>query len=90
MEVLVADSSCYHVGQEVVVVGELGLGLQATLWAYVVPLVLLMVVLLTAARLTGREGLAALLALLSLVPYFVVLYLLRNRLQQSFTFSIKS
>ena len=90
VEVAVADAGSYRVGQAVTIVGELGLGLRATLWAYVVPLVLLMVVLLLATRLTSSEGLGALVALLSLVPYYAVLYLLRERLQRRFKFRIKS
>lgn len=89
VEVLVRDAGRYVEGQEVTIVGEFGLGLRATLWAYAMPLVLLMAVLVVVSRLTGSEGWGALVALVSLVPYYIMLYLLRDRLQRRFTFRIK-
>lgn len=88
MEIPVADPSPYRVGQVVTIVGSIGLGLRATLWAYVLPLVLLMCVMIGVAYYTGSEGLAALVSLGSLIPYYILLYLLRGRLQQRFTFQI--
>lgn len=90
MQIPCADSSLYRVGQEVTIVGSIGLGLRATLWAYVVPLVVLMVVLVAVSWWTEDEGLAALVALASLIPYYIGLYLLRDRLQRTFTFRIKN
>lgn len=90
MDIVCQDAARYRVGQQVTIVGRLGLGLRATLWAYVVPLVLLMAVLITVSQLTGNEGLAALAALLSLVPYSFVLYLLRDRLQRTFQFRLET
>ena len=46
-------------------------------------------VLLIALRLLPDEGLAALTALLALVPYYGVLYLLRDKIQQKMAFSIE-
>ena len=90
MQIPCADSSLYRVGQEVTIVGSIGLGLRATLWAYVVPLVVLMAVLLAVSWWTEDEGLAALVALASLIPYYIGLYLLRDCLQRTFTFRIKN
>lgn len=90
MEVACDDASSYKVGQEVVIVGDIGLGMRATLWAYAVPLVLLMAVLIIVGSQTGREGIAALAALLSLLLYYMVLYMFRDKLQRRFTFKIKS
>lgn len=90
MDIACDNAASYHVGQQVMVVGKLGLGLRATLWAYVVPLILLIAVLITVFHLTGNEGLSALIALLSLMLYAFFLYLLRERLQRTFSFEIKS
>ena len=90
VEVVASDAFRYQVGQEVTIVGELGLGLRATLWAYVVPLLLLMLALMLSVHLTGNEGLSAIIALLALIPYYTLLYLLRGQLQRRFTFRIKS
>ena len=90
MDIACSNAASYQVGQQVTVVGRLGLGLRATLWAYVVPLLLLMTVLLAVSQLTGSEGLGALMCLLALVPYYGALYLFRNRLQRTFQFQVKS
>lgn len=81
--------SRYSIGQDVTIVGEIGLGLRATLWAYVIPLVLLMVVLMVSASYLNA-GIAALLALASLIPYYIILYAFRNKMQRRFSFRIKS
>ena len=79
----------YSVGQEVTLVGEIGLGLRATLWAYVIPLVLLMVVLMVSASYLSA-GVSAILALASLIPYYILLYAFRDKMQRRFSFRIKS
>lgn len=90
IEVYCGDSSQYAVGQPVMLVGRLALGLRATMWAYVVPLLLLMVVLVGVSEYTGNEGTGAIAALLSLIPYYIMLYLLRHRLQRRFSFRIQT
>lgn len=82
------DSSCLSVGDSVRVEGSVGQGLRATWWAYGAPLVLLVLVLMVAVELTGSEGWSAVIALASLVPYYIALYLMRGRLQQRLTFRI--
>ena len=89
VEIPCGDAHRYSIGQEVTIVGELGMGLRATLWAYVVPLILLMVVLMVSASFLSA-GIAAILALASLIPYYIILYAFRNKMQRRFSFRIKS
>ena len=89
IDVPVVNAMNYRKGQEVTLVGEIGLGLRATLWAYAFPLVLLMVALMLGTRLTGSEGWGAMIGLFALVPYYIVLYMLRNKLQRTFSFRVK-
>jgi len=79
----------YKIGQNVTIIGEVSLGLRATLWAYVVPLMLLISVLLFVTHFTHSEGFGACTALLSLIPYYILLYVLREHLQRKFSFRIK-
>lgn len=90
MDIFCSNASSYKVGQEVVIVGEMTLGLRATLWAYVFPLILLLTTLIVFDRLTGSEAWGAMISLISLVLYFSLLYLFRHRLQRNFQFRIKS
>jgi sigma-E factor negative regulatory protein RseC len=46
-------------------------------------------VLLLVLLLTGREGLAALSALAALIPYYFILWLLRDKMRQQLAFAIE-
>ena len=88
IDVYCTDAASFQVGEEVELRGTLSQGLYATVLAYIVPLVLLLVVLLVAVKWTGNEALSALLAILSLFPYYFILFVFRNRLTQRFSFTV--
>lgn len=79
----------YSTGQEVTVWASRDVANRALLLGFGVPFLLLVCVLLIALRLTANEGLAALWALGSLVPYYFALWLLRNRIQRGISFQIE-
>lgn len=79
----------YLPGEAVQVQVAKKLGLRAVALGYVYPFLLLMLVLIIMIAAGIPELKAGSLALLSLVPYYLVLYLFRNRLESTFTFSIK-
>ena len=89
IQVAVPDGSLFHEGQAVIVLGRLSDGLSAAALAYALPLVLLLAVLVIVLALGYDESLAALAAILSLVPYYGILYLFRSRLQRRFSFRLK-
>ena len=76
-----------HVGDGVTLVGSVRQGLRASVIAYVVPLVLMVIALFIGTRLAG-EGTGALAALLVLALYYGVLYLFRDKLGKEFAFEI--
>lgn len=90
MEIPCTDAHSYTVGQDVTIVGEFGLGLRAAFFAYVIPVILLMTVLIAVAMVTGSEGWGAIAALSSLIPYYIIIYILREKMQREFTFRIKT
>lgn len=79
----------YQVGQQVVVSTSGQVAVKALLWAFGVPFVLLMAVLLAVLLLTGNEGWAALGALAALVPYYALLWLWRDKMRQQLVFTIE-
>ena len=89
VDVLRNDTKGFEVGQQVVVWASKDVANQALLLGFGVPFLLLVCVLLIALRLTANEGLAALCALGSLVPYYFALWLLRNRIQRGISFQIE-
>lgn len=90
VDVCTPEASTYRVGDKVVLEGRLSDGRRAALIAYGVPLVLLLVVLVVAVRLTGSDVAGALWALGSVAVYYLLVFLFfRQRLQQQFSFRIK-
>ena len=81
--------AAYQIGQQVVVSTSGQVAVKALLWAFGVPFVLLMTVLVLVLLLTANEGLAALSALVALVPYYLVLWLLRNKMREQLAFRIE-
>lgn len=76
-----------HVGDSVTLVGSVRQGLRASVLAYIVPLVLMVVALFVGTHLAG-EAAGALAALLALALYYGVLFLLRDRIGKRFEFKI--
>ena len=83
------DTTKYATGQEVTVWASRDVANRALLLGFGVPFLLLVCVLLIALRFTANEGVAALLALGSLVPYYFALWLLRDRIQRGISFQIE-
>ena len=77
------------IGQKVMIVGKKSLAPKAVLLAYIFPLILIFAALLGTHYLTGNDLLAGGLSLAILVPYFAVIYYLKDRLQKTFSFTIK-
>ena len=82
-------SGDYKLGQEVVVSASKDVANRALLLGFGVPFLLLVSVLVIALRFLSDEGAAALLALGALVPYYFLLWLLRDRIQQKISFQIE-
>ena len=74
------------IGDQVTVIGQKSLGIQAVLLAYVLPFVLIIAILFFANIFTTNELVIGTCALTSLIPYFIVLRLMRNKIQAKFQF----
>ena len=85
----VRDTSRLKVGDSVIVSASRDVANRAPLLSFGVPFLILVSVLLIMLKLASDEGLAAVTALLALVPYYLVLYLMRDRIQQKLAFSIE-
>ena len=85
----VANVSSLSVGQSVVVSTSRDVASRALLLGFGLPFLLLVAVLMVVLWITGNEGVAALSAIGSLVPYYLVLWLLRDRISRQVRFEIK-
>ena len=88
VEVHCTDASGFKAGQTVTVSGAESLGMKAVAFAFGLPLLLLVAALVVAMAVSGSEKVAAIAALGVLVPYYVVLFLLRDRFRKDFQFRI--
>lgn len=84
------DSNDFSTGENVRLVGSTSMGMQAVMWAFGVPFLVLVIVLTVLQVGLGlNEVSSALIALGSLVPYYFTLYLLRNKMSNKFSFIIE-
>ncbi len=79
----------YKVGEQVIVFFKESLGFRALFLGYLLPFIVLMTFLVIFTSLGYSEGVAGLIALGSLLPYYTVLYFLNKKLKSTFSFSIK-
>lgn len=85
-----ADAARRHaVGDQVKVAMTASNGRRAVLLAFIFPFLVLVGSLGLCYWLTGSEGASALTGLASLIPYYAVLYLFRDRLAEHFAFVIE-
>lgn len=89
IEVQVTDAVKYQLGDSVVVVADTAVGFRASLYGYLLPLLLMVVALVAVLKITRSEGYAAVSALGILIPYYIGLYLLRNKLRNKLSFSLE-
>ena len=89
IDIIDSAASTYQVGQQVMVVGEMSMGMKAILLAFVFPFLLLIASLFILMAVTDDELYASLFSLVLLVPYYFILWLNKSRLKQEFSFTIK-
>lgn len=77
----------FQVNEEVAVVLKKELGLKAVFWAYVFPFILMAVVLVVTSFFF-EEWVAGLLSLFILLPYYFMLYIMKDAFQKAFQVSI--
>lgn len=89
----VIDVPCHDTrfkpGDRVTIAGSSSIGRKAVLFAFILPFIVLFSVLLIVYAVTHDELRAGLISLLTLIPYYLILYLLRNTMKKQFTFYIK-
>ncbi len=86
---VIHDGSELIVGDSVDILLEQKQGFTALWLGYVLPFIVMVLTLVIVMATTGREGLAGLSGVLILVPYYLVLYILRDRVREKFEFKIR-
>ncbi len=86
IEVINATQS-YKINEPVNVLLKRELGLKAVFWAYVFPFILMFIVLVVTSFFF-KEWIAGLISLFVLIPYYLMLYISKDRFQRAFQVSI--
>ena len=89
IDVFCSDSTDYEVGQNVTVWASRDVANRALLLGFGLPFLVLILALVLVLKLTGNEGLAAISALLSLMPYYLIVWLCRQKIQSKIAFHLK-
>ena len=76
--------------QRVNVTMAINQGNTAAILAYLIPIILLLAVLFVCLGLGLGEGLSALISIVALIPYYIVLYLKRDKLKKKFEYTIEA
>ena len=87
---VIDSSGQFKLNERVLLSGKTSIGYRAVMWAFVLPLILMMSVIFAATSIWHVGELqAALMALVSLVPYYALLYAIRRKMGEKLAFSIK-
>lgn len=78
-----------QIGDKVIITGSTIIGWKAVLYAFVIPFVFLMAVLIGVSVFFNNELYAGIAALVVLIPYYIVLYFLKDKMKNKFTFTLK-
>lgn len=76
------------IGQDVVISIRLGQANRAVIFAYVIPVIILISMIFILSILKIDEGINALISIGSLIPYYFVLFLLKDRIKRKFEYEI--
>ena len=79
----------FALNQRVNIKMAIGQGNKAAVLAYLIPIVLLLAVLFVCLGLGLSEGLSALISIVALIPYYIILYLKRDKLKKQFEYTIE-
>ncbi|MFA8451120.1 MAG: SoxR reducing system RseC family protein [Bacteroidales bacterium] len=90
IEVDLFGNERYEVGQKVVVEMEKSMGPKAVLFAFVLPIILLVAALIVSLTWFSSQGLAALFSLALVAIYFFVIRSADSRLKRNFVFTIRA
>ncbi|MBP6871744.1 MAG: SoxR reducing system RseC family protein [Bacteroidales bacterium] len=88
VEVGINPGAAHKEGDAVMVRMDESLGRKAVWMGYGLPFIILMSSIVIFLSVLNNEGLAALLSIAMLAPYYLVLYLMRGRLHKEFRFRI--
>ena len=77
------------IGQEVKISMGLGQANRAVIFAYVIPVIILISIIFILNALKIDEGINALISIGTLIPYYLILYLFKDKIKRNFEYEIQ-
>ena len=81
-------SGNFELNEQVWICGQYSLGMQAVWLAFVLPLLLIVLFVTSGTIFLENEVMGGLAGLLILFPYYITLYLMRDKLKRKFVFTL--
>lgn len=89
VDIYIFENLDWKIGEKVNVSMERSMGSKAVLIAYIFPVVVLLIGLIITLQITADEISAGIAGIMAVALYFSVIYLFRNRLNNTFKFTLK-
>ena len=89
VEVINQKAKPHQVGEKVIVTMDKVEGRNAVILAFILPFILMVGVLMIVLFLSKNEALAALIGIGVLIPYYIILYLLNEKIKRKFAFRLE-
>jgi sigma-E factor negative regulatory protein RseC len=89
IDVYQVNGESYRVGEEVKVVASASTGMNAVVIAFVIPFVIMVAAVFVSTLLSDDELIAAMAGVVSLTPYYICLFLLRDRIGKRLAFTLE-
>ncbi len=83
-------NASYQIGEEVILCGSTSMGMRAVVLAFGVPVLILLAALFITMQVTDDDALlSSIIALVAVIPYYLIIYLMKNKLNKTFSFVIE-
>ena len=89
IEVERKSNQTYKIGQLVTIEMNQAIGTKAVLIGYFFPFLTVIIVFIIMMQLTENQGLVGIISLASLLPYYIIVSLFRNKHKKNFEFYIR-
>jgi len=89
IDTLAAPGDSFKLGDSVTVIMAETLGRTALLYGIILPLIVMVFILVLFTALGRSEAQAGLFALGGLVPYYLLLYVFRQKVEKNFSFTVE-
>ena len=85
---VIDDSGCFELQEDVFVSVRQSNGLFAVFIAYVLPLLIVIITVIIGISVSKDEAFGGFAGLVTLIPYYFIVYLMRDKLKKKFIFSL--